>query len=383
MLSEMVAEREIFRNNLSQERWILTPNFLKLLLGTIESRGQISTNAILETLQKAKKRGRDQNFPPYFDPRSSHLREILDQLEENKLLMHARRTDIDDDVWVLTQRGMRSISPAERREGIRVDEQKEAMRNKPKTTLPEPIIKVQIRESVRDTNREEQRRLRQEQMRIIREEQRRERVANARLRREERERMREKQRKEHLEEIQRTSNEQREARRLAMVQEIAAKEQERAERKRQREQQNQEKRLRAKGEKQRTEEAKREEQKKQAVAPAIKEVETPMDEKGIVSDQPKDKDMNAIEENQRYLRVKRVIKKSLKKLREKGYKSYTPFFREGEGQGMQVFLSPKGEICYKIRDTVHVIDLDVALEVYGEEMITQAAKNTLKLRGIR
>lgn len=107
----MIREREIQTNRYVEDRWILTPNFQRLVLSIIESGGQVPTSAILKVLQKAKREGENGSFPPYFDVTSAvDLIGVLRQLEESKLLVHTRNKDLDDDIWILTLGGLKRIT---------------------------------------------------------------------------------------------------------------------------------------------------------------------------------------------------------------------------------------------------------------------------------
>lgn len=112
----MIAESELRRRIQSKAEWILTPNFQTLVLRRI--RTGTYTKELSENLQELRRNGSDQSFPPYFDPNSVDLREVLDQLEKSKFIMHVRSASSDDNLWVITEKGSIYLNPQKKEQEI-------------------------------------------------------------------------------------------------------------------------------------------------------------------------------------------------------------------------------------------------------------------------
>lgn len=353
----MLASKETHRDIQQQPDWILTPNFQRLILGYI--RPGTYTREITRNLEKLKRRGENQSFPPYFDPLGANLTQILTQLETKKFVIHVRSASFDDNLWVLTRKGQNYLNPQEERQ----EEPKIVLKGHEIFNAKTSEKKKKKRE--RKSRRSNSRRAERQQQAGLKEQ---ERLEKSRLR--------EDRRITRRKEMERVIAENKERREREKQKKLKEREREhermRAERK-EKQRHKQEER------EQRLRERKREKEKAKTkkIPEKLKSVQVELTKPESNVQQDEETLAKKLQD------VENKIKDYLKKLKKNRYKKHLPVFKENDGQGVQVYLSPKGKLCYKPKDTEYVIDLDTALEVYGEEKIIKSIEDALVARGIK
>ncbi|HKC14347.1 MAG TPA: hypothetical protein VKC89_00035 [Patescibacteria group bacterium] len=250
-----------------EDQWSITPNFQRLMLSSIQNGGWIVTSHFIYLeLLSAKKKGKDQSFPPYFDVSDAKgVKEVLSQLEREKLIIHKEDSLLGDDVWALTQAGDKALRA----------------NDKPKVLQPFPKAPDVVSNSSKVKTGKVERKSKPpiKQMHVER------------------------------------------------------------------------KRTKAK------------------ISPRI-------EKKRTVEVGPKN-----IELDKNSLKVKATFDEAVRRLKKRKYGVLIPLFREGaDNQGIQVYFSPQGHLCYRPKDKEFVIEIDVAVEVYGKDKILQSLQNALDSR---
>lgn len=379
----MLADKETYRDAQQQTEWILSPNFQKLILGYI--RPGTYTRKITRNLEKLERKGKNQSFPPYFDLLDADLAEILTQLERKKFIIHVRSASLDDNLWVLTQKGSNYLNPQEEQEiKIKTAPQEHEIFNA--KTLEKKRKKRKLRKSNSErTGKQKQTRLR-EQKRLerarVREERRIARLEeNKRIKAENREK-REQERQKRLREREEVKKSQRAKRDEEVRQERERIRVGREEVQRRRREETErikskyQERLRTEGKKtKKKKRAKDESIKRKRIEHKTDSQEIPRKPNGQISQEEK-------QHNDKRKGLEETITDALKRLRKKRYKVHLPLFRESDGQGVQIYLSPNGKLCYKPKEQEYIIDLDVASDVYDVKMICESIENALSVRGM-
>jgi len=345
----MIREREMGLSLGEPNGWITTPNFEKLILGLIQKGdGWITTPRIISLeLRLVKKAHKDDSFPPYFDPASlQDVREILDQFEKRKLVLH--RDDREMDIWVLTLSGSNLLKDGlTKKLKIKdtVDFSKKEEKSPPEVKKKEATKSKEESNQAREKEWEEKRRAKEAKK------------ANRALEKKKQKKQRDEER--------------RIARQIGQAK--------RAEQTRLRE----EARLKRRKEKNRIKPAKIKKEKKDDEAKRQKR-------KHAKAKIPINKPKTVEKSSKKNLQTETILgqkltsefEEAVKKLKRRKYSILMPLFREGEdGQGMQVYFSPKGYLCYRPSISEFVMDLDAAIDIYGYEKISKSVQEALSSRG--
>lgn len=330
----MIRETEFSRR--FPREWLLTPNFERLVLGLVRDRISINTQNISQNLVEAKKDGKDHSFPPNFDPNSlKDIREILLHLEKQRFLMHISDR-AEGDFWALSMKGyelLRDHRAREEKSDSREETKQKPIKERRKIGRKR---KLKIRKKDQDRAREAKQVARAEQIRAEEKERedRKERAQAEKIRKREEKRIA------------------KEARQTQRIEAARSKKTEKLERKEE---------PRVKKEKGRAvgDGSQSKDHKKEPVVFAKAEV-------------IRDPLLRKLENE---------FRDACKRLRDHKYRASLPLFKEGDdSDGMQVYFSAKGYLCYLPKETEFPIDLDIALDIYGYEKISKALTQVLQMR---